>query len=36
MAKYDAKSYLMDLDLVTKAIYGGSNAIFQNLHFFPL
>ena len=35
MAKYDVISYLMDLDLVTEAIYGGSKAIFQNLHFSP-
>ena len=35
MAKYDVISYLMDLDLVTEAIYGGSKSIFQNLHFSP-
>ncbi len=33
MAKYDVISYLMDLDLVTEAIYGGSKAIF---HYPPL
>ena len=35
MAKYDAKLYSMDLDLVTEAIYGGSKAIFQIYIFSP-
>ena len=35
MAKYDVISYLMDLDLVTEAIYGGSKAISKIYILFP-